>query len=134
MCRSTLSLALKGFPSDEIVCDAPIKVMNYKLGVCSVAADGKECKTVFTLVRWDLHSHLRSCAAWLRSPRWGDSMQRRALCFMHHDSISHTTNSVHSWCIPGILMARCRCGTCPSMATASSNVYRRRVGENPHRL
>ena len=46
-----LSLDLKGFPSDEIVCDAPIKVMNYKLGVCSVAADGKECKTVFTLVR-----------------------------------------------------------------------------------
>ena len=39
------------FPATQIVCEAPIKVMNYKLGVCSVDADGKECKTTFTLVR-----------------------------------------------------------------------------------
>lgn len=39
------------FPAEPIVCSASIKVVNHKLGVCSVAADGKQCETSFTLLR-----------------------------------------------------------------------------------
>ncbi|ODM99685.1 RNA pseudouridylate synthase domain-containing protein 2 [Orchesella cincta] len=35
------------FPDEEIECSEPIEVVSYKIGVCKVSKDGKECKTVF---------------------------------------------------------------------------------------
>lgn len=33
--------------SEEIECSEPIEVVSYKIGVCKVSPDGKECRTVF---------------------------------------------------------------------------------------
>lgn len=33
--------------SEEIECSEPIEVVSYKIGVCKVSKDGKECRTVF---------------------------------------------------------------------------------------
>jgi len=35
------------FPSDYIVCNEPIEVVSYKIGVCRVSPKGKECRTEF---------------------------------------------------------------------------------------
>ncbi|XP_021943683.1 RNA pseudouridylate synthase domain-containing protein 2 isoform X2 [Folsomia candida] len=35
------------FPDGEIECSEPILVVSYKIGVCKVAKDGKDCKTTF---------------------------------------------------------------------------------------
>ena len=35
------------FPEGTTVCDQPIEVISYKIGVCVVSPGGKECRTVF---------------------------------------------------------------------------------------
>ena len=35
------------FSSDYIVCNEPIEVVSYKIGVCRVSPKGKECRTEF---------------------------------------------------------------------------------------
>lgn len=35
------------FPSEPIVCEEPIEVVSYKIGVCRVGPKGKDCKTEF---------------------------------------------------------------------------------------
>ncbi|XP_065570945.1 pseudouridylate synthase RPUSD2-like isoform X2 [Artemia franciscana] len=35
------------FPDDEVICEEPIRVVSYKIGVCKVAPDGKDCRTDF---------------------------------------------------------------------------------------
>lgn len=36
------------FPDEEVECSEPIDVVSFKIGVCKVSKDGKECTTVFT--------------------------------------------------------------------------------------
>lgn len=33
--------------SDDIECNEPIEVVSYKIGVCKVSKNGKDCKTTF---------------------------------------------------------------------------------------
>jgi len=40
------------FPSGEVVCDQPILVISYKIGLCVVSEEGKSCKTVFERVSY----------------------------------------------------------------------------------
>merc|ERR1711909_228043 len=35
------------FPQEEVVCEEPIEVISYKIGLCVVDPKGKECKTTF---------------------------------------------------------------------------------------
>ena len=49
------------FPADPVICDAPIKTQNYKVGVCSVDSAGKECTTTFFLVAHDKDSSVVRC-------------------------------------------------------------------------
>ena len=35
------------FPEDEVVCEEPILVVSFKIGLCRVDPKGKECRTVF---------------------------------------------------------------------------------------
>lgn len=35
------------FFSEEIVCNEPIEVVSYKIGVCRVSPKGKDCRTEF---------------------------------------------------------------------------------------
>lgn len=49
------------FPDDIKSCDAPIKTVNFKLGLNVVAADGKECLTNFEKILFDgQYSYLKA--------------------------------------------------------------------------
>ncbi|XP_041121724.1 RNA pseudouridylate synthase domain-containing protein 2-like [Polyodon spathula] len=41
------------FPEGEVVCEEPILVVSYKVGVCRVDPRGKPCRTVFRRLHWD---------------------------------------------------------------------------------
>lgn len=42
------------FPSEEVVCEEPIKVVTHKIGVCRVCtSEGKPCRTVFKRLNYD---------------------------------------------------------------------------------
>nr|XP_058964070.1 pseudouridylate synthase RPUSD2-like isoform X2 [Pocillopora verrucosa] len=42
------------FPSEEVLCEEPIKVVSHKIGVCRVSKnEGKPCKTVFKRLTYD---------------------------------------------------------------------------------
>lgn len=36
-----------GFPEEEVICEQPILVVSFKIGLCRVDPKGKECRTVF---------------------------------------------------------------------------------------
>ncbi|KAK1160662.1 RNA pseudouridylate synthase domain-containing protein 2-like [Acipenser oxyrinchus oxyrinchus] len=44
------------FPEGEVVCEEPILVVSYKVGVCRVDPRGKPCRTVFRRLHWDSRS------------------------------------------------------------------------------
>ncbi|XP_059221889.1 pseudouridylate synthase RPUSD2 isoform X2 [Stomoxys calcitrans] len=41
------------FPENPIECNEPIEVVSYKIGVCKVSPNGKECKTSFQKLSYD---------------------------------------------------------------------------------
>ncbi|XP_065202693.1 uncharacterized protein LOC135833021 isoform X2 [Planococcus citri] len=41
------------FPSEKIVCEEPIEVVSYKIGVCKVSKNGKSCSTTFQILFYD---------------------------------------------------------------------------------
>ncbi|XP_067635153.1 pseudouridylate synthase RPUSD2-like [Eurosta solidaginis] len=41
------------FPEEVIVCDKPIEVISYKIGVCKVSPKGKECSTTFEKIGYN---------------------------------------------------------------------------------
>ena len=49
------------FPSNSIVCEEPIEVMSFKIGVCRVSPQGKDCKTEFKLLSYNGKSSVVRC-------------------------------------------------------------------------
>lgn len=49
------------FPDGEIVCEEPILVVSFKVGVCRVDPKGKECRTVFQKLNYNGHSSVVRC-------------------------------------------------------------------------
>lgn len=45
----------------EIVCEMPVKIISHKLGLCSVADDGKPCTTIFKRLKYNGTTSLVSC-------------------------------------------------------------------------
>lgn len=49
------------FPEIPIVCEEPIEVVSYKIGVCRVGANGKQCKTEFIKLGYDGETSVVLC-------------------------------------------------------------------------
>ncbi|CAG8535505.1 3705_t:CDS:2 [Paraglomus occultum] len=49
------------FPTEEIICDQPIKCVSHKLGLNSVSSDGKPSTTVFNRVHYNGHTSVVRC-------------------------------------------------------------------------
>ncbi|KAJ8288545.1 hypothetical protein COCON_G00012040 [Conger conger] len=49
------------FPDGELVCEEPILVVSFKVGVCRVDPKGKPCRTVFQRLSWNGHSSVVRC-------------------------------------------------------------------------
>ncbi|CAO3600685.1 unnamed protein product [Absidia cylindrospora] len=49
------------FPTEEIVCDAPIRTISHKMSVNYVHPDGKPCKTIFNRVSFDGKTSVVRC-------------------------------------------------------------------------
>ncbi|PSN35204.1 RNA pseudouridylate synthase domain-containing protein 2 [Blattella germanica] len=49
------------FPDGEIVCEEPIEVVSYKIGVCKVSPNGKPCLTIFKKIGFNGKSSIVSC-------------------------------------------------------------------------
>ncbi|NWI18337.1 RUSD2 protein, partial [Crypturellus soui] len=49
------------FPENEVVCEEPILVVSYKVGVCRVDPKGKSCKTVFQRLSYNGQTSVVRC-------------------------------------------------------------------------
>lgn len=49
------------FPEGELVCEEPILVVSFKIGVCRVDPKGKECRTVFQRLRFNGKTSVVRC-------------------------------------------------------------------------
>ena len=49
------------FPEDELVCEEPILVVSFKVGICRVDPKGKASRTVFQRLSWNGHSSVVRC-------------------------------------------------------------------------
>ncbi|KAL2099107.1 hypothetical protein ACEWY4_005587 [Coilia grayii] len=49
------------FPEGELVCEEPILVVSFKVGVCRVDPKGKPSRTVFQRLSWNSHSSVVRC-------------------------------------------------------------------------
>ncbi|XP_062379276.1 RNA pseudouridylate synthase domain-containing protein 2 [Sardina pilchardus] len=49
------------FPEEELVCEEPILVVSFKVGVCRVDPKGKPSRTVFQRISWNGHSSVVRC-------------------------------------------------------------------------
>ncbi|XP_048831093.1 RNA pseudouridylate synthase domain-containing protein 2 [Brienomyrus brachyistius] len=49
------------FPDGELVCEEPILVVSFKVGVCRVDPKGKPCRTVFQRLSWNGRSSVVRC-------------------------------------------------------------------------
>ncbi|XP_010213916.1 PREDICTED: RNA pseudouridylate synthase domain-containing protein 2 [Tinamus guttatus] len=49
------------FPEDEVVCEEPVLVVSYKVGVCRVDPKGKSCKTIFQRLSYNGETSVVRC-------------------------------------------------------------------------
>ncbi|KAJ7344846.1 hypothetical protein JRQ81_000796 [Phrynocephalus forsythii] len=49
------------FPEDEVICEEPILVVSYKVGLCRVDPKGKTCKTVFQRLSYNGKTSVVKC-------------------------------------------------------------------------
>ena len=49
------------FPEEEVVCQEPIEVVSYKIGVCKVSEKGKDCLTRFKRLSYNGKSSVVLC-------------------------------------------------------------------------
>ncbi|KAJ9581971.1 hypothetical protein L9F63_003661 [Diploptera punctata] len=49
------------FPDGEIICEEPIEVVSYKIGVCKVSPKGKNCSTIFQKLGFNGKTSVVSC-------------------------------------------------------------------------
>lgn len=81
------------FPEGEVICEKPILVVSYKVGVCRVDPKGKPCKTVFQRVSHSGNSSVVRCI-----PYTGRTHQIRVhLQYLGHPIINDPIYNVDAW-------------------------------------
>nr|XP_015194748.1 PREDICTED: RNA pseudouridylate synthase domain-containing protein 2 [Lepisosteus oculatus] len=81
------------FPEGELVCEEPILVVSYKVGVCRVDPRGKPCRTVFHRLRTDGRSSVVQCR-----PLTGRTHQIRVhLQFLGHPILNDPIYCSAAW-------------------------------------
>ncbi|XP_008938897.1 PREDICTED: RNA pseudouridylate synthase domain-containing protein 2, partial [Merops nubicus] len=81
------------FPEHEVVCEEPILVVSYKVGVCRVDPKGKPCKTIFQRLSYNGRSSVVKCL-----PRTGRTHQIRVhLQFLGHPIVNDPIYNMEAW-------------------------------------
>ncbi|NXX97460.1 RUSD2 protein, partial [Centropus bengalensis] len=81
------------FPEHEVVCEEPILVVSYKVGVCRVDPKGKPCKTVFQRLSYNGRSSVVKCL-----PRTGRTHQIRVhLQYLGHPIVNDPIYNMEAW-------------------------------------
>ncbi|KAJ7989294.1 hypothetical protein DPEC_G00317990 [Dallia pectoralis] len=81
------------FPESEIICEEPIMVVSFKVGLCRVHPKGKECRTVFKRLSWNGHSSVVRCR-----PVTGRTHQIRVhLQFLGHPILNDPIYGSSAW-------------------------------------
>ncbi|NWU88786.1 RUSD2 protein, partial [Upupa epops] len=81
------------FPEHEVVCEEPILVVSYKVGVCRVDPRGKPCKTVFQRLSYNGRTSVVRCL-----PRTGRTHQIRVhLQYLGHPIANDPIYNLEAW-------------------------------------
>ncbi|KAJ7420118.1 RNA pseudouridylate synthase domain-containing protein 2 [Willisornis vidua] len=81
------------FPEHEVVCEEPILVVSYKVGVCRVDPKGKSCKTIFQRLSYNGKTSVVKCL-----PRTGRTHQIRVhLQYLGHPIVNDPIYNMEAW-------------------------------------
>uniref|UniRef100_A0A7M4FLK2 Pseudouridine synthase n=1 Tax=Crocodylus porosus TaxID=8502 RepID=A0A7M4FLK2_CROPO len=81
------------FPENEVICEEPILVVSYKVGVCRVDPKGKSCKTVFQRLSYNGKTSVVKCF-----PHTGRTHQIRVhLQFLGHPIVNDPIYNMEAW-------------------------------------
>ncbi|KAK2520487.1 Rpusd2 [Columba livia] len=81
------------FPEHQVVCEEPILVVSYKVGVCRVDPKGKPCKTVFQRLSYNGKTSVVRCL-----PRTGRTHQIRVhLQYLGHPIVNDPIYNMEAW-------------------------------------
>ncbi|NXU49203.1 RUSD2 protein, partial [Turnix velox] len=81
------------FPKQEVVCEEPILVVSYKVGVCRVDPKGRPCKTIFQRLSYNGRSSVVRCL-----PLTGRTHQIRVhLQFLGHPIVNDPIYNMEAW-------------------------------------
>ncbi|KFV65758.1 RNA pseudouridylate synthase domain-containing protein 2, partial [Dryobates pubescens] len=81
------------FPEHEVVCEEPILVVSYKVGVCRVDPRGKPCQTFFRRLSYNGRSSVVRCV-----PRTGRTHQIRVhLQYLGHPILNDPIYNMDAW-------------------------------------
>ncbi|NWX13913.1 RUSD2 protein, partial [Aegotheles bennettii] len=81
------------FPEHEVVCEEPILVVSYKVGVCRVDPKGKSCQTIFQRLSYNGRSSVVRCL-----PRTGRTHQIRVhLQYLGHPILNDPIYNMEAW-------------------------------------
>ncbi|XP_009076429.1 PREDICTED: RNA pseudouridylate synthase domain-containing protein 2, partial [Acanthisitta chloris] len=81
------------FPAHEVVCEEPILVVSYKVGVCRVDPKGKSCKTIFQRLSYNGSTSVVRCV-----PHTGRTHQIRVhLQYLGHPIVNDPIYNMEAW-------------------------------------
>ncbi|NXG59667.1 RUSD2 protein, partial [Hemiprocne comata] len=81
------------FPEHEVVCEEPILVVSYKVGVCRVDPKGKFCKTIFQRLSYNGKTSVVKCL-----PQTGRTHQIRVhLQYLGHPIVNDPIYNMEAW-------------------------------------
>ncbi|NXP53382.1 RUSD2 protein, partial [Heliornis fulica] len=81
------------FPEHEVVCEEPILVVSYKVGVCRVDPKGKFCKTIFQRLSYNGQTSVVKCL-----PHTGRMHQIRVhLQYLGHPIVNDPIYNMEAW-------------------------------------
>uniref|UniRef100_A0A8B9DNG3 Pseudouridine synthase n=1 Tax=Anser cygnoides TaxID=8845 RepID=A0A8B9DNG3_ANSCY len=81
------------FPEHEVVCEEPILVVSYKVGVCRVDPKGKSCKTIFQRLSYNGKTSVVKCL-----PRTGRTHQIRVhLQYLGYPIVNDPIYNMEAW-------------------------------------
>lgn len=81
------------FPEHQVVCEEPILVVSYKVGVCRVDPKGKFCQTIFQRLSYNGRTSVVRCL-----PRTGRTHQIRVhLQYLGHPIVNDPIYNMEAW-------------------------------------
>ncbi|NXK95183.1 RUSD2 protein, partial [Formicarius rufipectus] len=81
------------FPEHEVICEEPILVVSYKVGVCRVDPKGKSCKTIFQRLSYNGKTSVVKCL-----PHTGRTHQIRVhLQYLGHPIVNDPIYNMEAW-------------------------------------